>query len=160
IPANAQCSGNSGNALAVVSGGKAGFPEIPVLLVTSCVPAAGSPPNLFLLDPSDIVTLPNANRVKTFSTIFPACPPNTNCLPNASGWRALVLRIDRGDLLACGTNSAGGTVLWAIDYNPFNTVPDGTATFVGPGPSGSNCNGIAWDPTDKTIFQTPAAGAS
>ena len=49
IPIDAQCA--TGNALAVVSGGKAGFPKIPVLLVTSCV--SGTNINIYLLDPFD-----------------------------------------------------------------------------------------------------------
>src|SRR6266404_5701605 len=43
IPLPAPCP--TGNALAVVSGGKAGFPQIPVLLVTSCV--SGTQINFF-----------------------------------------------------------------------------------------------------------------
>jgi hypothetical protein len=160
IDANAQCSGSSGSALTVVSGGKAGFPKIPVLLVTSCVPAAGSPPNLYLLNPSDSLIAGinyNAKLVKQLPTVFPASPP-ANSLPGNLGWEALALRSDKADLLACGTNGAGQTVLWSVDFSPFNTISDGTATFLGNGPSGSNCNAIAWDATDKTLYQTPAAG--
>jgi hypothetical protein len=153
IPTAAQCSESTGSALAVVSGGKAGFPKIPVLLVTSCV--SGTSVNLFLLDPFDLLiegSTYNATIKKTFSTAF-----STSTNRPDSGWEALALRADKGDLLACGTNSAG-TVFWSVDFSPFNSLADGTATFVGPGPSGSSCNAIAWDATDKTIFQTPAVG--
>jgi hypothetical protein len=165
IPTDAQCSGSTpstGSALAVVSGGKAGYPKIPVLLVTSCV--SGTQVNLFLLDPFDSLIAEdsyNAKRVNTISTVFPTTPP-PNSLPTL-GWEALVLRADKGDLLACGTNGAA-TVLWSVDFSPFNnpTVPDGRATFLRNGPPGSSCDAIAWDAStsNKTIFQTPAAGAN
>jgi hypothetical protein len=169
VPAAAQCGGSTGTALAVVSGGKLGFPKIQVLLVTSGVGTVvagvcgpGAQVNLFFLDPATVDASNNARIVKSFPTIFPATPP-ANSLP-ASGWEALVLRSNRGDLLACGRNAAGASVLWSVDFSPFNNtnppsnppVPDGTATFLRFGPGGSNCGGIAWDPIDKTIYQTSA----
>src|SRR5262249_20733903 len=119
--------------------------------------------NIFFLDPATVDASNNAALVKTFPTIFPATPP-ANSLP-ANGWEALVLRANKGDLLACGTNAAGGTVLWSVDFSPFNNTnppsnppgPDGTATFLASGPGGSSCRGIAWDALDKTIYQTPSA---
>src|SRR5262249_41166653 len=50
IPAAAQCTEDSGTAVAVVPGGKIGFPQIPVLLVTSCTN------KLFFLDPANPAT--------------------------------------------------------------------------------------------------------
>jgi hypothetical protein len=160
VPAAAQCVVNNvastGTALAVVSGGKVGFPKIKVLLVTSCVSSNGAV-NLFFLDPAN-----NATIVRSFSTIFPAIPP-PGSVPS-SGWEALALRSNKGDLLACG-RTAGASVLWSVDFSPFNNtnppsnppVPDGTATFVAFGPAGPSCGGIAWDPVDKTIYQTASA---
>ena len=84
IPAAALCGPSPGTALASVSGGKAGFPKIPVLLVTSCV--SGSAVKVFLLDPStDPATLK-----KTITTTF----VGTTNLP-ANGWEALVHRSTR-----------------------------------------------------------------
>jgi hypothetical protein len=166
VPAAAQCGVNSGTALAVVSGGKVGFPKIKVLLVTSCVTTTPTVKvNLFFLDPATVDVSNNAAAlVKTFATIFPASPP-ANSLPSF-GWEALALRANKGDLLACGRNTAAGpAVLWSVDFSPFNNtnppsnppVPDGTATFLALGPAGSSCGGIAWDPIDKTIYQTASA---
>ena len=155
VPTPAQCSGSSGTALAVVSGGKAGFPKITVLLVTSCgsgpVNPSSSPTPVERCDRQDL-----SDELPGFSA--------PQLLPS-SGWEALVLRSNKGDLLACGTNTAASTtVLWSVDFSPFNNtnppsnppVPDGTATFLGTGPLGSSCDGIAWDATDKTIYLTPA----
>jgi len=69
------------------------------------------------------------------------------------GWQALTLRADKGDLLACGT-VLGVIKLYAIDFSPFTATADGTATFLRDGPTGSTCDGIAWDPADKTIYQS------
>jgi len=157
IPDAAQCGNvefrDPGSALALVSGGKAGFPKFPVLLVTSCVPAAGSPPNLFLLDPfgspPDPEGIFNAALVKTLPTVF----STTTNRPDF-GWEALVLRADRGDLLACGSTAAGQTVLHSVDFGPLSTAVDGLATFFRNGPPGSSCDAIAWDASNKTIYQT------
>ena len=137
IPENAQCSGNSGTAVVMIPGGKAGFPTIPAVLVTSC----GS--QLFLLDPSEEIVL----RAIT-TTVAPV-----------NGWAALTLRTDKGDLLAC-TVTTTGTDVSAIDFSPFNTVTDGTATRIRSAPAGpagsttSTCAGIAWDSPTKTIYQS------
>ena len=58
------------------------------------------------------------------------------------------------------------SVLWSVDFSPFNNtnppsnppVPDGTAKFLNFGPTGSSCSGIAWDATDKTVYQTGSTG--
>ena len=70
-----------------------------------------------------------------------------------------MLRPDKGDLLVCGRNGSA-TVLWSIDFSPFNSTPDGTATFLRNGPSGSSCNGIAYDPSDGSVYQAPTSGLS
>src|SRR5438132_12694857 len=80
IPAGALCAGDSGTAVAVVPGGKAGFPQIPVLLVTSCQD------KLRFLNPAN-----SAAPVLTLTTSVTV----------SGGWKALTLRPDKGDLLAC-----------------------------------------------------------
>src|SRR5262245_24597193 len=160
IPSAALCGGSSGTALAVVSAGKAGYTDriSPVLLVTSGVGAAaplppaprqgcGSPGtsvNLVFIDPMD------PSFVKTLTTVFST---NTNKPDTGTAWRSLALRANKGDLVACGTRG-NKTVFWSVDFSPFNTTSDGTATFLRNG-AGSSCDAIAWDTTDKTtpIFQ-------
>jgi hypothetical protein len=133
IPPGAQCVGSSGTAATMIPGGKAGFPKRPVLLATSCQN------KIFLLD---VATEP-ATLVKTITTT----------VSPASGWGALAVRSDRGDLLAC-TAVTGGSDIYTIDFSPFNTIPDGTATLLRHAPSGSTCAGIAWDPQSETIYQS------
>jgi hypothetical protein len=145
IPGGAKCGeGETGTAVLSIPGGKAGFPAIPTLLVTSCSN------KLFLLDPSsDTATL-----VKTITTT----------VSPANGWGALTLRADKGNLLAC-TVTATGTDVYSIDFSPFNTVADGTATKIRSAPAGpagsttSTCAGIAWDPATKTIYQSTTGPA-
>jgi hypothetical protein len=133
IPAGALCAADSGTAIAVVPGGKVGFPAIPILLVTSCQD------KLFFIDPAD-----------------PAAPVRTLTTLGAGGWKALSARADKGDLLACqGTNA-----LYSIDYSPLTATTDGTATLVRNGPAGSTCAGIAWDASDKIIYQTGVIAAA
>jgi hypothetical protein len=137
-PAGAQCGTDSGSAVAIVPGGKLGFPTFPTLVVTSCQN------KLFFLDPN------TGTLVKTITTTV---------TPTA-GWEAITLRPDRGDLLGCGIVS-GQTALYGIDFLPSpNTTADGTATFRRNGPSGSTCEGIAWDPQDETIYQSSTLGTS
>src|SRR5262245_45674336 len=125
IPAAAQCGGQSGTAVAVVPGGKVGFPKIPTLLVTSCVQAGQA--KLFFLDPSRNPT----ELVKTL---------NTTVTPTA-GWESLAVRPDQVDLIGCGmVEDVLGVVpkVYSIDYSsiPPNTTIDGTATFLFSGPAG------------------------
>jgi len=135
IPAGALCAGDSGTAVAIVPGGKAGFPSIPVLLVTSCQN------KLFFIDPAG-----SAAPVRTLTT----------SVTPTGGWKALNARADKGDLLACVSPNS----LYSIDFSPLNTVADGTATLLRSGPAGSTCAGVAWDSTDKTIYQTGASGGA
>jgi hypothetical protein len=122
-----------GTALTVVPGGKAGFPGVPILAVTSCVSAASK---LFFVDTST-----NPATFKTSVTTSPKVR-----------WDALTYRPDKGDLLGC--NGGDGTSLYVIHFSPFDPVATGgSATFLVSGPSGSTCGGIAWDPKDKTVYQ-------
>ena len=153
------CDGAEGFAnvsgMAIAPGGKVGFPGSRVLLVNSCVQTtfepAGQQLRVLFTDPNG----DGASLVKTLVTIFPANA--TAASKPTTGWQALALRADKGDLLACGTNGSS-TVLWSIDFSPFNSTPDGTATFLRNGPAGSSCGGIAWDPSDASVYQTPASG--
>src|SRR5712692_1277934 len=166
IPDGANCGvvgfPNFGTAVAIVSGGKAGFPATPTLLVTSCVtPGDGSSQStLFFLDPvvndSSVTT---AVRKATLSTSL------------LLRWDALVLRADTGDLLGCTTVTTSPPLtspfigvaatattqgdLYVIHFSPFDPVASpGTATLFHSGLPGSTCNGIAWDSKDKTVYQT------
>ncbi len=141
VPAGAQCGDSSGTAVAIVTGGKIGFPKIQTLLVTSCIQSGQA--KLFFLDPStDPATL-----VKTV---------NTTVTPSA-GWESLALRPDKVDLIGCGMVSELPKI-YSIDFSSIapNTVADGTATLLFTGPSGSTCAGLAWDVTSspKTIYQS------
>lgn len=140
LPAGAQCSGDSGAAIAIIPGGKLGFPKFPTLLVTSCQN------KLFLLEPS---TSP-ATLIKTITTT----------VTPSFGWEALTLRPDRGDILGCGIVS-GQPALYSIDFLPSpNAVTDGTAVLVRNGPAGSTCEGIGWDQSDNTIYESSTLSAS
>ena len=148
VPSGAQCGTSSGTAVAVVTGGKVGFPKIQTLLVTSCT-QSGQAAKLFFLDPS---TNP-ATLVKTV--------PTTN-IPLGVSLESLALRPDKVDLIGCGMVS-GSPKIYSIDFNsiPPNAVTDGTATLLFTGPTGSTCQGLAWDVTSnpKTIYQS-SSGAN
>jgi hypothetical protein len=145
----------TGTALTTVPGGKAGFPTTRVLLVNSCVSTNSETQSqqirVFFTDPNG----EGASVRKILVTTFPANA--TAASKPTSGWQALALRADKGDLIACGTNG-NSTVLWSIDFSPFNSAPDGTATFLRNGPAGSSCGAIAWDPSDGSVYQTAAPG--
>jgi hypothetical protein len=147
--------GTAGTALAIVPGGKAGFPTSRVLLVNSCVQTTFEPAGQQILL---LFTDPNGDGATLVKTLVTSLPANATAASKpTNGWQALALRADKGDLLACGTNG-NSTVLWSIDFSPFNSTPDGTATFLRNGPPGSSCGSIAWDPSDGTVYQTPASG--
>jgi hypothetical protein len=142
IPAGAQCGGTGGTAVTMVPGGKAGFPKITALLVTSCV--TGTQAQLFFLQPQSFPFPGPATLVKTI---------NTTVTPSG-GWRALGFRADQGDLIACGVVS-GTTQVYSIAFSPFNATPaPGTATLLRSSPATATCAGIAWDPQTKTIYQS------
>jgi len=153
IPTVALCGGTGGTAVAVVPGAKFGFPKIPVLLVTSCIDSGQA--KLFFLDPA---TSP--------ATLVPPTPPQTNPIATlinpGGGWGALTYRADQTDLLACTVTGVGTTAIYSIDFVPFNSAPDGTATLVMAGPTGSSCNGISWDLSNVSsgpgaIYLSPSA---
>ncbi|MFY9581083.1 MAG: hypothetical protein WAQ33_17360, partial [Gaiellaceae bacterium] len=149
--------GTAGTALAIVPGGKAGFPNSRVLLVNSCVQTTFEPAGQQILL---LFTDPNGDGATLVKTLVTSLPANATAASKpTNGWEALALRADKGDLLACGTNGSS-TVLWSIDFSPFNSTPDGTATFLRNGPAGSSCGSIAWDPSDGTVYLTPASGFS
>jgi hypothetical protein len=86
IPAQSRCAkGDTGNSLGLVPGSAIGRDEFPVLLVTSCLRSRLN--SLIFLDPS---TNPAAEVRVIFTRVMPR-----------GGWRALTLRPERGDLLAC-----------------------------------------------------------
>jgi hypothetical protein len=151
LPAGALCGTDSGSAVAIVPGGKLGFPTFPTLLVTSCQN------KLFFVEPS------TGTLIRTINTVTqPGSVPFT---PTA-GWQALTLRPDRADILGCGIVS-GQVALYAIDFLPSpNTVIDGTVTFLGnpPAGSGATCDGVAWDQTDpvnvSSIYLSSSTGPS
>jgi hypothetical protein len=152
IPAAAQCvvgeTMRSGRAIATVQGSKAGFPHIPILLVTSCVQAGQA--KLFFIDPTG--SYPDEPVVvKTLSTVT---QPDSDPFTPTGGWRALAWRGDRGDLLACAQGGEEGAKLYAIDVSVFSDVEDGTVTLLRTTPASATCDGIAWDAADDTIFQT------
>ena len=143
IPSGSLCPGPfessvSGTASLMIPGGKAGFPNVLAILVTSCQG------KIFLLNPA---TEPGT----LLKTITPTVIPT-------NGWGALALRADKGDLLAC-TVTTTGTDVYSIDFSPFNLVADGTAVKIRSAPAGptgsalSTCAGIAWDPQTDTIYQ-------
>src|SRR2546428_429467 len=153
IPPAAQCNQGtgttSGSAVAIVQGSKVGVPAPPILLVITCVEVVGATQQVQLrfLDPGTPFEGPSSTATlkKTISVIFSA-----GAVTPDFGFQALALRADTGDLLACGTAEAVGTVLYAIDISIFNNtppaggtpIPDGTATFLRSGPATSTCAGV------------------
>src|SRR5688572_27195772 len=88
------CLSGLGTSVTLVPGATVGFPEHPILLVTSCFAFPGNGEHLdqasklFFFEPVPNPTAP----VLTLTTTF--TPPG--------GWGALALRGDKGDILACG----------------------------------------------------------
>jgi hypothetical protein len=143
IPDAANCgtalAPNFGKAVAVVPGGKLGFPSTPILVATNCTAGVESPSTIFFLDPST-----NPATIKANVSTTPAL-----------SWDALVFRADTADLLGCHENTEGSPSLYVIHFSPYDTVAaPGNTSFLVAGPIGSSCEGIAWDAKDKTIYQT------
>lgn len=149
-----------GISAAAVQGSKVGHPEHPVLLVTSCVSTFATnqtkASSLYFLAP----TTPIATLVKTINTREATATAGVFFAPPL-GWGALVYRPDKGDLLACGNGgSPPRHPIYSIDISVFNnpTIPDGTVTHLFDAqPLGSTalCDGLAWDPSNDTIYQGP-----
>lgn len=157
IPVGAQCDDgegtSSGDAVTVVSGSRIGSPQIPIVLVTSCLePTEGGPTaKISFLDPFPGTETSDAELVKTIYTIMSPLSPQPD-----NGWRSFVFRADKADLLACGEFS-GTTKLYKVNIDFFDgTGNDGTATFLRDAPLGATCAGIGWDIGDKTVFTTSA----
>src|SRR2546430_13794224 len=132
-PISISCEGSS-SGVGVVPGNKAGFTTISILLVTSC----GG--DLQFIDPFN-----------------PAEPVLTVSTPGFS-WQALTFRPETPDLLGCALPIEGtGNSLYAIHFSPLDPATPGTITFLAIGPSGSDCSGIAWDPSDRSVYQTEAS---
>jgi len=111
----------------------------PLLLVTSCFSSKASDRAvLYFLSPTTgqvVTTLTTTKSGKAFA------PGN--------GWAGLVLAPDQGVLFGCGDNGE----LYSIDYSVFSPTPDGLVTAV-PKPAGTtSCTGLAWDPSNKTLYQ-------
>lgn len=114
----------------------------PILLATSCFSDGSDRNRIYLLNPAD------GALVQTITTSFTP----------ERGWGSLAMRPDRGDLLACANNEAdtGEHGIYRIDIDPFNSVTDGTATFMFNAAAGLDiCDGVAWDAPDDTIWMSP-----
>ena len=147
VPWQARCNDGTtdGTAVTVVPGSKAGYPQIPLLLVTSCVqqffPDDGDgvfQTTLFFLDPVNTV-----EGEAEFVAMLPL-PPST------PSFRSLVLRADQGDIVGC--MSGEGSALYSIHFSTFDPLV-GTVSLLRNLPDG-NCNGIAWDPSDQSVYVT------
>ena len=142
VGAGAQCDIDI--SVAIVGGATFGIDvQYPLLFATSCRTPDPSGKDIHFIDPT------NGNLVKTITTD----------VQPADGWGALAMRGDKGDLLACANNTFGTDLVHAvyrIDIDPFNTVTDGTATFMFNAAAGEGpCDGLAWDASDDTIFMSP-----
>src|SRR5262245_24267591 len=147
-PAAAEGEGSGiGTSVTLVPGRLVGLPQ-PVLLVTSCFVEIANDPagsKLYFVDPA------NGSVAKTI-TITPAVgtvlPPN--------GFGSMAFRGDKGDILGCGNDLNGTHALYSIDISVFNTIADGTATFLFNAQPGLDiCDGVAWDSVDKKVYQSP-----
>jgi hypothetical protein len=142
IPA-AECA-TIGPGLAIVQTSKlavtpAVLAQSPVLLVTSCLSSrAADRSTLYFLSPT------TGAVVKTIQTLRSGKPyaPGT-------GWTALTLAPDRGLLYGCGAGE-----LYSIDYSTFTTTVDGTLTAVPKPAAVTGCTALAWDPSNKTLYQS------
>jgi len=133
-----------GDVLAIVPGGKLGFPAIPTLVVTSCLTDTlvgeftETVSRLFFLDPR---TNP-ATLAATLDTGF-------------TQWDALAFRADTADLLGCHRAIEGSPSLSVIHFSPYDTVATpGNVSFLTTAPANTTCDGVAWDVKDKSIYQT------
>ena len=136
-----------GTSVAIVQGPKVGLPQFPVLLVTSCLASGGSKSvkekraTLYLLNPL------NGNVVKTIQTKL-----SGSAFAPGDGWAQLVMAANKGVLYGCGTD--GG--LYTIDYisSPTDAVPDGTVTQKSKPLLATSCAGLAWDPSNNSVYQS------
>jgi hypothetical protein len=145
------CLSGLGTSVTLVPGASVGFPEHPILLVTSCFAASvahqDQASKLFFFEPVPNPTAP----VLTLTTTF--TPPN--------GWGSLALRGDKGDILACG-NGPDALGLYTIPlsrtYAATPTTASATPVFLFNGDIGHDfliCDGVAWDTAEDRIYQGP-----
>jgi hypothetical protein len=136
-----------GTSLAVVQGSKVDFPQYPILLVTSCFSTKVTDRSiLYFLNPGKVDNDPDTGKVvKTIQTL-----KASKAYAPGNGWAELVLAPDKGVLFGCGSNGE----LYTIDYSVFTTTADGTLTAVPRPVAVTSCSGLAWDPSNKTIYQS------
>jgi hypothetical protein len=134
-----------GPALALVQTSKlnvtpAVLAQSPVLLVTSCLSSRLADRSvLYFLSPSNGSVVTQLTTVKAGKAYAPG-----------NGWTGLVLAPDQGLLYGCGSNGE----LYSIDYSVFTATTDGTLTAV-PRPAAlTTCTGLAWDASNKTLYQS------
>jgi hypothetical protein len=154
------CISGIGTSVAAVPGAAVGFPQEPILLVTSCDGLNDQAPKLFFFRPSAGPT--PATVLLTVTTLVPCagelCPPFL-------GWGSLAMRTDKGDLIGC-TNQGGGEFstheIYRIPLSKsFATTPSSATTEVvklfdgEPGFGFEICDGIAWDAVENRIYQSP-----
>jgi hypothetical protein len=152
----ADCTPNVGTSLALVQGSKVGFPSDPVLIVTSCLANGSSGATkratLYFLNPGSVAD-PGPGTptiVKTIQTKI-----GSSVTGPGNGWAELVLAPDKGWLYGCGTDGSLYTIDYVLDSLQATPVADGTATAVTTKPSAlTSCAGLAWDPSNKTIYES------
>ena len=134
-----------GTSVAVVQGSKVGHPEYPILLVVSCASTTLSKAaTLYFLDPATGATVKQIITKDSVGITF--APP--------AGWGALVYRPDRADLLGCGNDSTETQRHAIYKINISAGMDEGKTQFLFNGQSGNMiCDGLTWDPSDKTIYQ-------
>jgi hypothetical protein len=142
VGAAADCSAVNpgiGTSVAVVQGRRVGFPAYPVLLVTSCLASGGSQTaknqraSLDLLDPA---TGSVVSSIQTKLGNAVDAPGN--------GWAQLVLAANKGVLYGCGTDGS----LYTINYS------SGTVAQKSKPSAATSCAGLAWDPSNLSIYQS------
>ena len=144
----ADCGTSGGTSVALVQGSKIGQ-TAEVALVTSCFAAATKSgatkrATLYFTDTG------TTNGTLLSKTLLTHLPGSTSAFTPSTGWAHLVHAANKGLLYGCGDDGS----VYSIDYSIFTTTSDGTATAV-PKPSGAiACLGLAWDPSDNTLFQS------
>jgi len=115
----------------------------PLLLVTSCLSSkATASAVLYFLSPTTGAVLTTITTTKSGRAFAPG-----------TGWAGLVLAPDQGVLFGCGDNGE----LYSIDYSVFTATADGTVTAVPKPAAAASCSGLAWDPSNKTLYLSTGA---
>src|SRR2546427_6733075 len=125
LPATVACTSdlNLRTSVAVVQGSKVGFPDKPVLLVTSCWVAPNDANgdtlrrSLFVLDPGVPAAGGTTSTATRLTTITTTVAPQ-------KGWGALAFRPDKGDFLGCATG------LPPTPHKIYSIAYSGNATFL------------------------------